>query len=74
MAFRAASKVGSLIPSSILKVVDLHALFKWGNVILHESRVAVVLEHMGETILVKVEILAVTLIDFRLEGREEGVE
>jgi hypothetical protein len=54
MAFRAASKVGSLIPSSILKVVDLHALFKWGNVVLHESRVAVVLAHMGETILVKV--------------------
>ena len=32
---------------------------------------AVVLCHMGETILVEVEVLAVTLIDFQLEGRED---
>ena len=30
--------------------------------------------HMGETILVEIEILAVTLIDFRLEGREDVVD
>ena len=35
---------------------------------------AVVLCHMGETILVEVEILAVTMIDFRLEGREDVVD
>ena len=54
--------------------MDLHALFKWGNVVLRESCVAVVLEHMGKTILAKVEILAATLIDFRLEGREDIVD
>jgi hypothetical protein len=32
---------------------------------------AVVLCHMGETILVKVPILAVSLIDLGLEGREQ---
>ena len=34
---------------------------------------AVVLCHMGETILVEVEVLAVTLIVFRLEGQEDVV-
>jgi len=65
------------IPSSIqgqvldpfFNVVDLHALFTWGNVVLEERCVSVVLCHMGEAIFVEVEILAVTLIDFRLEGR-----
>jgi hypothetical protein len=53
--------------------MDLHALFKWGYAILHMRCVAVVLLHMGKTILVEVEILAVTLIDFRLEGREDVI-
>ena len=35
---------------------------------------SVVLCHMGEAIFVKVEILAVTLINFRLEGREDVVD
>ena len=34
---------------------------------------AVVLCHMGETILVEVPILAVSLIDLRLEGREDVI-
>ena len=35
---------------------------------------SVVLCHMGEAILVEGPILAVTLIDFRLEGREDVVD
>jgi hypothetical protein len=53
--------------------VDLHALFKWGNAVVKERCVAVVLCHMGETILVEVPILAVSLIDLGLEGREDVV-
>ena len=54
--------------------MDLHALFKWGNVVLKERCVAVVLCHMGQAILVEVEILAVTLIDFLLEGGKDVVD
>ena len=35
---------------------------------------SVVLCHMGEAILVKVEVLAVTLIDLRLERRKDVVD
>ena len=47
------------------EVVDLHALFKWDNAVLKERSVGVVLCHMGEAILVEVEVLVVTLIDPR---------
>jgi hypothetical protein len=51
----------------------LHALLEWGNVILHEGCMSVVLCHIGEAILVKGPILAVALIDLGLEGREDVV-
>ncbi len=50
------------------KVVDLHALLEWGNVVLHEKCMSVVLRHMGKAILVKGPIIVVTLIDLGLEG------
>jgi hypothetical protein len=53
--------------------MDLHALFKWGYTMLHKRCVVVVLLHMGKTILFEVEILAVTLIDFQLEGQEDVI-
>ncbi len=61
------SSVQSGVLDPFFKVVDLHALFKWGNAVLKERCVVVVLCH-SETILVEVPILAVSLIDLQLEG------
>ena len=54
-------KSGVLDP--IFKVKDLHALLKWVHTVLHERCVAVVFCHMGKTVLVKVEVLVVALIN-----------
>jgi len=59
-------KRGVLDP--VFKKKDLHALLKWVHTVLHEGSVMVVLCHMSETILVEVKVLAVALINLRLEG------
>jgi len=64
-------KSGVLDP--IFKVKDLHALFKWVHTVLHERCISVVFCHMGKTVLVEVEVLAVALIDLRIEGREDVI-
>jgi len=51
----------------------VHHLLKWVHTVLHERCVAVVFCHMGKTVLVEVEILAVALINLQLEGREDLV-
>jgi len=57
------SSFKSEVLDPIFKVKDLHALFKWGYAILHERSISVVFCHMGKTLLVGVEVLAVALID-----------
>jgi len=59
-------KRGVLDP--VFKIKDLHALLEWIHTVLLKGRVTVVLCHMSETILVKVKVSVVTLIDLRLEG------
>jgi hypothetical protein len=64
-------KSGVLDP--IFKVKDLHALLKWVHTVLHERRISVVFCHMGKTVLVEVEVLAVALINLQLEGCEDVI-
>ncbi len=58
------------IRDPVLKIVDLHSLFKGGHTILAKSGMAIVLLHIGSAVLVKIKVLAVTTVVQALEGQE----
>jgi hypothetical protein len=50
--------------------VDLHGFLERGHAILGKGGMASVLLHMGSTVLVKIDILAVATVMQALEGQE----
>jgi hypothetical protein len=57
------------IRDPILKIMDLHGLFKGGHTILGKGGMAIVLLHMGSAVLVKTKVFVVTTVVQALEGR-----
>jgi hypothetical protein len=55
---------------SVYKVVDLSALFEESHAKFSEGGMSIVLLHMSSTVLVKINVLAVTRIMEGIEGQE----
>ncbi len=67
----ALDRVKRRVCDPIFKVVDLHALMQGCHIELSKSCVSIVLLHVGNAVLVKVEILAVATIMQGLESQED---
>jgi hypothetical protein len=58
------------ISDPVLKIMDLHGLFKGLHILLGQSGMAIVLIHMGSAVLVKHKIRVVTTVVQTLQGRK----
>ncbi len=66
--YRTLDRGKGRVSDPVLKVMDLHGLFKGLHISLGQSGMAIVLIHMGSTVLVKRKIPLITTVVQVLQG------